>query len=699
MKGKALLCLAILLSMALTLMPARVMASPDATMEVIFQATGTSTYVIDDCTPPIPGIKVDIWIHNVVDMWGWSTGVYWNPAVLNCTAYAVGPFNAPGTGLLGVINNVDGKIPVLAAGTMVAETVDGEGVICTLTFLAHHHGISRINLTESMYINYPDKDTFPIADSYGEFECKAYVGPQRPPVATFTPVTSTNYNLDAETHEVTVNFDGCASEGSYDPLPDPGTENPIIKYEWDFNGDSTPDYVSTTKIRVGLYCENISDYYCEKCTYFMGWSCVVEWDNTTCMGPLVSGEKGPLLENVTGFPVIDTGFPNSKGWARVIFGAIETVNLTEVQGSGIIGYLYFEPTHGCCTPIPAVNISESEIACWYHDPFSGAPVICSMYYTPEFEPSYTQIDALCTASWTFDDTYPINNPITLTVYAPDCDPSDRSSDFEDTDSVTNVIHILPPIMGADIDVYTERNGKGKGCDKDTGVEYDPYYLPPDPYPRWPSMSGAFGPQEEVTICAKVTYNDEPVENKMVAFQVMDPFNNTVAWRSASTNASGIACVSFRIPWKGSYAEDVFGAWLITGTVDIAEHVVYDKCRFRFGYIVSITNVAVDPVSLHKLEDLEVTVTLANIDFTSKNVYLTIVLYDECGVPINQFGSPFLVDPVSIVAPPVSLTIPKWAFVGTGRVYANVFDKQPYYGGTPMCPEYHPPPSFVILNTP
>jgi hypothetical protein len=693
MKGKALLCLVILLSMALTLIPAGVTVTLP-TMEVIFQATDTNTYIIEDCTPPVTGIKVDLVIHDVTDMWGWSTNVFWDPAVLNCTAKALGAFNPSGTGLLGVINNVDGKILALTAGTLEAETVDGEGVVVTLTFLCHHTGTSRINLTGPMYINYPDKDVFTIADSYGEFECKTYVGPPRPPVATFTPVTSTNFNLDPETSNVTVNFDGCASEGSYDSLPDPGTENPIIEYRWDFNDDLTPDYISTTKIQVGLYCENIQDYYCGEGVYFMGWSLIVEWDPTT-MGTLVSGEKGPLMENVTGFPVIDM-FPNPTGWSLVVFGAQEIVTLDMVQGSGIVGYLYFEPTYGCVSP--AVIISESKISCWYYDAFSGMPVVCTMDYTPEFEPSYAQIEPLCTASWTFDDSYPINSPVTLTVYAPDCDPTETHLDFEDTASVTNMIHILPPVMGPDIDVYTEMNGIGKGCDKNSGDEYPPYYLPPDPYPRWPSMSDAYGPQEAVTLYAKVTYNNEPVENKMVAFEVMDPQGHVVAWRSAPTNAQGIATVTFRIPWMGGYAEDVFGAWLITGTVDIAEQVVFDKCRFRFGYIVSILDIAVDPMSVLKLEDLGVTVTLANIAFTSKNVYLTIVLYDECGVPINHFGSAIDVDPVSIVAPPVSLTIPKWAFVGTGTVYVNVFSKQPYEGGTPMCPE-GPPTNFVILNTP
>jgi hypothetical protein len=258
-------------------------------------------------------------------------------------------------------------------------------------------------------------------------------------------------------------------------------------------------------------------------------------------------------------------------------------------------------------------------------------------------------------------------------------------------------------MGPDIDVYTQHpephSGKGKGCDKDTGEEYGPYgdY----PWQTWAAMSDAFGPQEEVTICAKVTYNDEPVENKMVAFEIRDPSDNVVAWRSAPTNGSGIACVSFRIPWKGADAEDVFGGWLIMATVDIAEDVVMDKCRFRFGYIVNIHDIDVSPPSLYKLDELTIVLNLTNIAFTPKNVFVTVVAYDECGVPIAKFGSPATVNPVYWPTPYIVLTIPKWAFVGTGTIYANVFDASPYLFGTPMCPENGgmPTPSFQILNTP
>lgn len=681
MKGKALLCLAIVLSMALTLIPARVMAA-DATMEVIFQDTGTNAYIIEDCSPPVADILVDLKINNVVDMWGWSTSVSWNPDVLQCEGKAKGPFNAPGTSLLGVIDNEKGEILTLAAGTMEEETISDSGVVCTLTFTCIDHGTSRINLTDTMYIDYPDNTAFPIADSYGLFECKAYVGPPRAPVATFTPETSTQFTLDKETGKVTVDFDACASVGSYDPLPDPGTENPIIGYSWDFDGDLDPDYTSM-KLKFSLYVENIENYL--TCDYFMGWNCRVEWDRKLLT--FIDYEKGP-------FPDVDGGIVDTEGPEGVIqhlvFGVFEEVLSADVTGSGVIAYLYFsaETLEG-----GTLTITESTIVTYYYD--NGDRVWCEEPYTPQFEVLTPEgwMTPECTASWTYDGTYPgsaIDAPVTLWIYAPDRDPSETHPDFVAKASVTNTIHILPPVMGPDIDVYTEKGGEGKGCDKTTGEEYGED-------PLWTAMSDAFGPQEEVTVCAKITYNDEPVENKLVAFEIVDPEINIIAVRSGATNSEGIACVTFRIPWTGVSAEELFGAWLIVATVDIAEETVMDKCRFRYGYIVSIIGIDLDPTALHKDEVLTVTVTLANIAFTSKDVVITVVLYDECGVPINHFGTPITVDPVSMIVPTISLTIPTWAFVGTGTVYVNVFDTWPYVGGTPMCPE-GTPTTFVILNT-
>jgi hypothetical protein len=120
--------------------------------------------IIETASPEIsaPGetFTVNITIINAVDRWGWSCVVSWNKSVVNCTKKELGPFNPSGTTLLGVIKNGEGKIPLLTAGTTEAETVTGDGVVAILTFNATGVGDINLNVTEAMYINYPDMETF-----------------------------------------------------------------------------------------------------------------------------------------------------------------------------------------------------------------------------------------------------------------------------------------------------------------------------------------------------------------------------------------------------------------------------------------------------------------------------------------------------------------------------------------------------------
>ncbi|MDH7607718.1 MAG: hypothetical protein QHH12_08220, partial [Candidatus Bathyarchaeota archaeon] len=54
------------------------------------------------------------------------------------------------------------------------------------------------------------------------------------------------------------------------------------------------------------------------------------------------------------------------------------------------------------------------------------------------------------------------------------------------------------------------------------------------------QSDAFQPQELVELYARVTYNNAPIANWFVAFQVLDPLNRTVAVCTNSTDDDGIA---------------------------------------------------------------------------------------------------------------------------------------------------------------
>lgn len=277
--------------------------------------------------------------------------------------------------------------------------------------------------------------------------------------------------------------------------------------------------------------------------------------------------------------------------------------------------------------------------------------------------------------------------ITLTVTAPDPTPP---SDVHYTGVSTKIIHIFQvvPSVGPAIDIYTDKTPGGKD-----------QHFGDFPYP-W-GWSDAFGPQEQVCVHAKVTYNDEPVEYKPVAFEMVDPTGTGIDFRTVFTDADGIATACFRIPWQGSNAENYFGNWTIRANVDIAEVTVSDIVMFRYGYIVSINSITITLPHLsgiYKGEVMTIDLYMNSISFNSQNVLLTMVVHDNCNVPIGLAWGFFTVDAMDgPTGPAYSITIPTWAFVGSAKLYADAYTDWIFNGGIPFCPEKSA--TFSILKTP
>jgi len=263
-------------------------------------------------------------------------------------------------------------------------------------------------------------------------------------------------------------------------------------------------------------------------------------------------------------------------------------------------------------------------------------------------------------------TAPGSVQITLTVTAPDPTPGDSSYvNMSTTGPIT--IYQVPAAAGPSIDVYTARGGLG--------------LLGDFPYPY--GWSDAYGPQEEVCVFAKVTYNGAPVEYKPVEFVIMDNNGDERDSRTAFTNASGIATVCFRIPWQGSDAENYFGNWSIYGTVDISQVQVSDTVMFKFGYILFIETITVTPFSLSKGDTLTIDVTIGSIAFADYNAFLQISAHDNCNVPIGQAFATITVPASGYAAVGNTIVIPDWAYVGAGVIYVDLLTSK---FGLPYCPE-------------
>lgn len=103
------------------------------------------------------------------------------------------------------------------------------------------------------------------------------------------------------------------------------------------------------------------------------------------------------------------------------------------------------------------------------------------------------------------------------------------------------------------DVYTQKGGEGLG-----------------------ESGGDFCYGELVELEAYVTYNSWPQQSLLVAFQVLNPDNETLLVFVTETNQSGYAETSFRIPEN----RDSIGLWTVIATVDIACTVVWDTLTFQ-----------------------------------------------------------------------------------------------------------------------
>lgn len=243
--------------------------------------------------------------------------------------------------------------------------------------------------------------------------------------------------------------------------------------------------------------------------------------------------------------------------------------------------------------------------------------------------------------------------------------------------VDGVYHIYGYILGLQLDVYTQ---------------YD------EPYGgQGPNMvSDMFAPQAEVILYAKLLYNLDPLQQKLVTFQIVHgEFNFTLI---GETNADGIANVTFRIPWPCVDPEArVFGIWNVTATAEVAEQVVEDHLAFIVDYPVKIS-VTPKQVEYTKYKDnpttMEFTITYETYSMQPIDVLLTASVFDELNFFIGStaqfvtagWGEYGHFNEIKVETLDLAIPMPSHAVVGTATVKANALTDWPWVGGTAYCPE-------------
>jgi hypothetical protein len=147
MKNKRLFCVAFIIAC---------LASANSA-----KALETTTISIDPPTYEVAEseigetFKINITLNDVTNLWSWKVRVNWNSEILNFTEIAEGPFlnNTDDTLFLWAQNWTaieEGYIPEISCTLLSSVSVNGSGVLATVTFKSLSPGTSNITLTETV---------------------------------------------------------------------------------------------------------------------------------------------------------------------------------------------------------------------------------------------------------------------------------------------------------------------------------------------------------------------------------------------------------------------------------------------------------------------------------------------------------------------------------------------------------------------
>jgi hypothetical protein len=322
----------------------------------------------------------------------------------------------------------------------------------------------------------------------------------------------------------------------------------------------------------------------------------------------------------------------------------------------------------------------------YHAPYAnGNGKLMTIYFTAIY-------DTLSpTEDWTWiqfihftstEDTYALNNYLNVVNL-----------------NIGDEVHYRAPqkILGLSIDVYTQY---------------------PFPYggQGGNQSSDSFGPQDLVNLFADVTYNEYGVQQKLVGFQIFHEGATQTynIYREGTTDVSGIASVSFRLPWPcADPVGEIFGWWYVNATVEVAGEVVVDNLRFWVWWPVEVVSIEPKTTSVMQSKQgtsIDFEMIYLRYDVIPLNATLTATVYDELGffigsaiTEVYNFGATGDIDPITDTPIPVygtwdfTIPIPSNAVVGKCIVYGNAFTDLPWNGGVPYCPEVTNTIDFFIVK--
>lgn len=355
------------------------------------------------------------------------------------------------------------------------------------------------------------------------------------------------------------------------------------------------------------------------------------------------------------------------------------------------------------TMLQIVSVSNGT----FFENWAGPPNGGMFYIGPVFGPDYIIVGVMILPdeNGTYHGPFPEGEGVVYTIrfkgilqgvypttYTCPLDLDDSWVDFGDKDgvsipkdpSVDGTYTMKPRVLGRTIDVYTQYSEPYGG----QGIN---------------ATSDMFWPQQEVILYANVTYNEWPVQNKDVTFQVIAPDGTTMTTLVGRTNEYGVATASFRMNWPCDSPEDLFGEWTVIASVDIAGEVVRDFLWFKYDYLVRIWKVTTDKDSYAHGEWINVTVTIGSQSQIPRQVVVTITIHDELNFPVIT-GTKYFEVTVSGAkycsynnyTGWVLIHVDKSVVAGTAKIHVNALSNWPTNGGYALTNEYSPTPEISIL---
>lgn len=139
-------------------------ASPTTTIYVV------PSSIVDSSLAPESSFTVSVNVADAVDLYAWQVNMSWNTALLNATEIAFGDFlvgQPEGTAQFSNIDNAEGRLLVGEVIIGAYPGVDGDGWLCSITFLVEMIGETVLDI-DSGFTYYVDSFLTVIGDDPGE---------------------------------------------------------------------------------------------------------------------------------------------------------------------------------------------------------------------------------------------------------------------------------------------------------------------------------------------------------------------------------------------------------------------------------------------------------------------------------------------------------------------------------------------------